>query len=299
MKYFSSLLFICLCLLLPAQASAQIPDFNQGDAFPQQEEPDFLPVDDAFVFDFQQNDDELTLNFTIADDYYLYKHQFKLVGKDVELGEPVFPEGKEKEDEFFGLTEVYYHNVSFTVPVNQAKEDGVVKVRFQGCADAGLCYPPTVKVIYLSAVGDTEPAVQDSAPSEATGEAVKSEQFGLAERLADKDNPHTVLWQILRRTARRAKTVTPPRGGNGDIRNRNGKMVDPANHVIAPQATPCRSSASSRMIWTCATGRRPNMLRATRRSAWPAISSTCESSRLAPRPMPARASSMARLAAAT
>ena len=121
MKYFSSLLFICLCLLLPAQASAQIPDFNQGDAFPQQEEPDFLPVDDAFVFDFQQNDDELTLNFTIADDYYLYKHQFKLVGKDVELGEPVFPEGKEKEDEFFGLTEVYYHNVSFTVPVNQAK----------------------------------------------------------------------------------------------------------------------------------------------------------------------------------
>ncbi len=194
MKYFSSLLFICLCLLLPAQASAQIPDFNQGDAFPQQEEPDFLPVDDAFVFDFQQNDDELTLNFTIADDYYLYKHQFKLVGKDVELGEPVFPEGKEKEDEFFGLTEVYYHNVSFTVPVNQAKEDGVVKVRFQGCADAGLCYPPTVKVIYLSAVGDTEPAVQDSAPSEATGEAVKSEQFGLAERLADKDNlPVTLL----------------------------------------------------------------------------------------------------------
>ena len=194
MKYFSSLLFICLCLLLPAQASAQIPDFNQGDAFPQQEEPDFLPVDDAFVFDFQQNDDELTLNFTIADDYYLYKHQFKLVGKDVELGEPVFPEGKEKEDEFFGLTEVYYHNVSFTVPVNQAKEDGVVKVRFQGCADAGLCYPPTVKVIYLSAVGDAEPAVQDSAPSEATGEAVKSEQFGLAERLADKDNlPVTLL----------------------------------------------------------------------------------------------------------
>ena len=194
MKYFSSLLFICLCLLLPAQASAQIPDFNQGDAFPQQEEPDFLPVDDAFMFDFQQNDDELTLNFTIADDYYLYKHQFKLVGKDVELGEPVFPEGKEKEDEFFGLTEVYYHNVSFTVPVNQAKEDGVVKVRFQGCADAGLCYPPTVKVVYLSAVGDAEPAVQDSASSEATGEAVKSEQFGLAERLADKDNlPVTLL----------------------------------------------------------------------------------------------------------
>lgn len=194
MKYFSSLLFICLCLLLPAQASAQIPDFNQGDAFPQQEEPDFLPVDDAFVFDFQQNDDELTLNFTIADDYYLYKHQFKLVGKDVELGEPVFPEGKEKEDEFFGLTEVYYHNVSFTVPVNQAKEDGVVKVRFQGCADAGLCYPPTVKVIYLSAVSDAEPAVQGNTSSEATGEAVKSEQFGLAERLADKDNlPVTLL----------------------------------------------------------------------------------------------------------
>ena len=78
--------------------------------------------------------------------------------------------------------------------------------------------------------------------------AKRLHQLDLAVGLADKDNPHTVLRQILRRTARRAKTVTPPRSGNGDIRNRNGNMVDPANHIIAPQATPCRSSASSRMI---------------------------------------------------
>ncbi len=193
MKFVSSLLLTCLLTLFCFQAAAQIPQFDQGGNFMQQDEPEFLAVEDAFSFSYEQQGDELIIHFDIAPDYYLYKYQFKLVGKDVTLGEPVYPPGKEKEDEFFGKTEVYYVDVTFTVPVEQAVQDGVVKVRYQGCADAGLCYPPTVQVIYLNAVGDAAASSANSTSEVASGD-VASEQFNLADRLADQDNlPVTLL----------------------------------------------------------------------------------------------------------
>ncbi|MBU3020393.1 protein-disulfide reductase DsbD [Aestuariibacter sp. A3R04] len=198
MTNFSTLVATFLLLLFTVSSAAQIPNVNTAPVF-EQEEPEFLPVDEAFSFDFQQNNDELVIIFDIAEAYYLYKHQFKLVAKNVTLGEPDFPSALKKEDEFFGLTDVYYDQVSFTVPVLNAEEDGAVKVRFQGCADAGLCYPPTVKVIYLSAVGkttDTENAIVANSES-AEDKAVQSEQFNLAARLADKDNLYITLLLFL------------------------------------------------------------------------------------------------------
>ena len=198
MTNISTLVATFLILLFSVPSTAQIPEFNAAPVF-EQEEPEFLPVDEAFAFDFQQNGDELIITFDIADAYYLYKHQFKLVGKGVSLGEPTFPLAVEKEDEFFGLTDVYYNQVSFTVPVIDAKEDGAVKVRFQGCADAGLCYPPTVKVIYLSATGEADRASDNTSANltDKANEPVQSEQFNLAARLADKDNLHITLLLFL------------------------------------------------------------------------------------------------------
>src|SRR5690606_31709615 len=100
-------------------------------------------VDQAFAFEFIQKDDQLTLSWQIAEGYYLYKKQFKTVVKDAQLGEPEFPKGKEHEDEFFGVSEVFYQQVDIQYPIIESMQDGVVKVRYQGCADAGLCYPPT------------------------------------------------------------------------------------------------------------------------------------------------------------
>lgn len=89
MTNFSTLVATFLILLFSVSSVAQIPELNTAPVF-EQEEPEFLPVDDAFAFDFQQNGDELLISFDIADAYYLYKHQFKLVGKGVTLGEPTF-----------------------------------------------------------------------------------------------------------------------------------------------------------------------------------------------------------------
>lgn len=193
------LFLMAVVIAFPFACKAQVESGGMADLF--SDEPEFLPVEEAFAFDFSQNDDRLVIRFDIADAYYLYKHQFKLVAKNATLGEPVFPEAKEKEDEFFGLTEVYYNSVSFTVPIEESVKDGMVKVRYQGCADAGLCYPPTTKVIYLEAVGDAASSEQATLQQGANGSGsaasdtpTQSQQFTLAERLADREN---LLWTLL------------------------------------------------------------------------------------------------------
>ncbi|MCP4279684.1 MAG: protein-disulfide reductase DsbD, partial [Alteromonas sp.] len=131
----------CLMTLLSTFASAQVPNAFDD---PFVDEPQFLDVDQAFAFDFNQKGDVLTVSFDIADGYYLYLKQFKFVAKQAEIGEPDYPNGVMIQDEFFGESEVFYNGVSITLPIESALSDGVVKIRYQGCADAGLCYPPTV-----------------------------------------------------------------------------------------------------------------------------------------------------------
>ncbi|WP_407080241.1 protein-disulfide reductase DsbD [Alteromonas aquimaris] len=159
------------------------------------DEPEFLPVDQAFKFEFQQQDNNLQIHFTVAEGYYLYKHQFKTVTKNAVLGEPTFPPAKEKEDEFFGLSEVYYDSVTLNYPIESAEQDGVVKLRFQGCADAGLCYPPTTKIVYLSKVeGAGENAASTTnAGGNAGASSFQSQQYDLAAKLTQDDLLITLL----------------------------------------------------------------------------------------------------------
>ena len=192
MKHLLLPLLVCLCVSLAAvSANAQFNDNGMDDVFGEKQ-PDFLKVDQAFEFDFTQQNDELVLRFAIADGYYLYKKQFKFVSKNATLGEASFPKGELIEDEFFGTSEVFFNDISIRIPVSQAVDDALVKVRYQGCANAGLCYPPTVKQVYLSAVGDAA----SSAPTTSNGEA-KSEQFSLAERLSNNENMALTLLLFL------------------------------------------------------------------------------------------------------
>ena len=168
----------CITFFAHAQLDSSLDD-------PFSNEPEFLDVDQAFAFDFAQKGDELVLSFDIAKGYYLYKKQFKYVIKNASVGEAKYPTGVIIDDEFFGESEVFYHNVSITLPIEFADSEGVVKVRYQGCADAGLCYPPTVKVVYLSEVSNLSQSTENS---DTTGEIGVSEQFALAEQLINKDN---------------------------------------------------------------------------------------------------------------
>ena len=192
-------LLLLMSSLLSTMTSAQLSNNDMQDLF--SDEPQFLPVDDAFQFDFSQMGDKLVVQFDIADGYYLYKKQFKVVTKNATLGEPTFPPAQQIEDEFFGISDVFFDRVAFTYPIENSIKDGVVKLRYQGCASAGLCYPPTTKVIYLNAVGETDNSISAplSAPATSQPETapVVSQQFDLADKLQQESLPITLALFLL------------------------------------------------------------------------------------------------------
>ncbi len=172
------------------------------------EEPEFLPVDEAFVLSAEvAQDGSVLARWDIEDGYYLYRHQFAFSARvdadhpasPVAFGEPEIPPGKKKVDEYFGEVEVYYHSAQARVPVAEGAGIVEVGIEYQGCADAGLCYPPETKWVALtvgqsggsiSGGGSVEPAAgADSAGTSAgtrTGGIVpQTEEQALAATLAE------------------------------------------------------------------------------------------------------------------
>jgi thiol:disulfide interchange protein DsbD len=113
---------------------------------------DFVPADRAFMFDFQQQASDLNLNWQIKEGYYLYRQQINVTPAQAEVGPLPLPTGESHEDEFFGKSEIYRQRLNLPVTINQAAKGATLTVTYQGCADAGFCYPPETKVIPLSEV---------------------------------------------------------------------------------------------------------------------------------------------------
>ena len=114
------------------------------------DESKFLKPDQAFVFSAVAKDQNtLELRWTIATGYYLYRQKFQLASDnpDVQLGTPDFPQGEIKNDPYMGTSEIYSHDVDVLIPVTRS--DGAAKFNlqatYQGCAEAGFCYPPITK----------------------------------------------------------------------------------------------------------------------------------------------------------
>ncbi|MDU2541841.1 MAG: protein-disulfide reductase DsbD, partial [Klebsiella sp.] len=112
----------------------------------------FVPADQAFAFDFQQQQHDVNLSWQIKDGYYLYRQQFTFRAAGATIDEPALPAGEWHQDEFYGKSEIFRQRLTVPVTVKQAEKDATLTVTWQGCADAGFCYPPETKVIPLSAV---------------------------------------------------------------------------------------------------------------------------------------------------
>ena len=134
------------CAVL-ALAGAGLLPFELGAA-----EPQLLPPEQAFRFAARALDDRtLEARFTIADGYYLYRDKLKFAVADGVIASPLLPPGKMKTDEFFGRVETYRGNVVVKLPLS-APITGrklVLAADSQGCADAGVCYPPTQQKVTL------------------------------------------------------------------------------------------------------------------------------------------------------
>ena len=110
---------------------------------------EFLEPDQAFKVTARALDERtIEVSFKVAPGYYLYREQLKFEASGATLGAPVLPPGKLKFDETFRKSvETYRDLLRVAVPVERAEAAFRLIVSSQGCADAGLCYPPITKVL--------------------------------------------------------------------------------------------------------------------------------------------------------
>ncbi|ELA9460410.1 MULTISPECIES: protein-disulfide reductase DsbD [Vibrio] len=164
----------------------------------------FVPVDQAFPFNFYQQDDKLMLDWQVRDGYYLYQERLSVAGEKVSLGELQMEDGTPHKDEFFGDVHIYTQPLFVNVPMHDWQDGARVVVQYQGCAKAGFCYPPETRVIPISAFTSsnsdsttattaskaeqtptaTPPAAQSSTSGD-TSSAPVTQQYSLAANLAD------------------------------------------------------------------------------------------------------------------
>ncbi|WP_312628990.1 protein-disulfide reductase DsbD [Scandinavium sp.] len=164
----------------------------------------FISADQAFAFDFQQNEHDLNLSWQIKDGYYLYRKQVSITPAQASVSPLAMPEGEWHEDEFFGKSEIYRHRLMLPVTVKQADKGATLTVTYQGCAEAGFCYPPETKVVPLSAVVAlaAERPLPDPLPQEREKEGNSDASHSLSpgeSRNAESDSelPFSALWALL------------------------------------------------------------------------------------------------------
>jgi thioredoxin:protein disulfide reductase len=108
---------------------------------------EFLPPERAYRYTTRVEGDRVIVAWTVEPGYYLYKKKMGVVSaaSTAQLGEPLLPKGEDHTDEFFGTQEIYRGKVEVPVPFTipgVRPEKLALELRLQGCADAGLCYPP-------------------------------------------------------------------------------------------------------------------------------------------------------------
>ena len=118
---------------------------------------EFLDPEIAFMLSTDARDAyKLVARFDIADGYYLYRNRFNFAvtgAPGVVLDSTQLPDGQEKEDPYFGRMQVYYNSVEAVLQVQRGTTRPVpltLEIGYQGCADAGLCYPPMKQSVTLT-----------------------------------------------------------------------------------------------------------------------------------------------------
>ena len=187
-------LFIFLVCCLTAMA-AQADLFNN--------KTKFLPVDQAFQLDVQRSDAGVSMQWQIAENYYLYQDKlaFSLNGKPVENAPQFLSSAEQYEDPYFGLVTIFKHDLNLTLPLKDPQPQDLLEVTYQGCAK-GFCYPPETKQFQIGDLSSNVSAsheVQNGAETHQTSQSAvenanvfSSQQNQLAESLSQ--SKYAMLW---------------------------------------------------------------------------------------------------------
>ncbi|MDR8525220.1 protein-disulfide reductase DsbD [Shewanella fidelis] len=199
MKKIINLFLATLLLLTPLAQADGIFSSNKFDFL--KGEPELMPVDQAFVFDFKQQGEQVKISWVIADGYYMYRDKLKFETSDgAVLGEISLPQGKSHTDEYFGEQEVYYTYVEIPVAIKQASAGDKLNVTFMGCAEGKLCFPPTKRSAELTDIAPNdglltanEKPLANSAPVAQTPTAPITQQDSLSAMLSSD----SLIWTLV------------------------------------------------------------------------------------------------------
>ncbi|SDZ15167.1 thiol:disulfide interchange protein DsbD [Lysobacter sp. yr284] len=141
------------------------------------DEKDLLPVDEAFALSAQSPaPDRIAISWKVAKGYYLYRHRIS-VKSDAGFAAQALqlPKGKAYRDQFFGDVETYHQDVAATLPGQAKAASAKLTIKYQGCADAGVCYPPQTRTVEVAlaapaagaGLGNAAAPAMDPAPAAA------------------------------------------------------------------------------------------------------------------------------------
>ncbi|MGH8369512.1 MAG: protein-disulfide reductase DsbD, partial [Gammaproteobacteria bacterium] len=155
----------------------------------------FPPPDQVFHFNAYAKDaNTIEAQWQIADGYYLYRQKFNFASSDpdIQLGAPGFPQGEIKNDNYFGTSEVYKHDVDALIPVTRSGDTTrfTLTASYQGCALKGFCYPPITKTVSLDMATPGVTSEVEAAPAAASA---GSQQ----DRLASLIRNGNLVWVFL------------------------------------------------------------------------------------------------------
>lgn len=174
---------------------------------------DFLEPEQAFRFSVAETQgNDVRIHYEIAPGYYMYREQFKVDSENAEAVEQLqLPKAERKFDKAFNeYLDVYHNAVDLKVRLKSGHERLKLTVTGQGCADAGLCYPPMQEDIWLKSDGQggyqlaskpknlfssnpSEPVqVSEVKPDQERFDLLSSNDQGIADYLSQAS-----LWQVL------------------------------------------------------------------------------------------------------
>ncbi len=183
---------------------------------------EFLPPETAYRYTLDSDGRQIVVHWNVEGGYYLYRKRMGIATGDtgVALGEPVYPQGQIHTDEYFGEQEIFRGKFDVVVPITLASgattsagtRSVPITLKLQGCADAGLCYPPTtwnatVAVPVVSSLGAVPSGAATGidavlAQARASGSGAGGDEFldpDIAFQLAaTADGPDRVkiIWEI-------------------------------------------------------------------------------------------------------
>ncbi|WP_058912466.1 protein-disulfide reductase DsbD [Entomohabitans teleogrylli] len=179
-----ALRFLTLILLFLSTSVSAGLFSNQG-------KNQFVPVDQAFAFDFRQQDRQLALSWQIKPGYYLYRQQISVEPVQAAFAPLTLPAGTWHEDEFYGKSEIYTGQLTVPVQLHSAEQGATLRVTYQGCAEAGFCYPPETKMVPLSAVSPIADTAEQPAAAPTPTQPIPVSEAPPAQL------PFSALWALL------------------------------------------------------------------------------------------------------